>query len=377
MSQFIYVIGDIGLSGDVEARIAADADYRIVQFPKEESGAVIIGNLENAITDRLEARPFKWACLRSAPLTVRGLRGLTIGVQANNHVCDFGDQGAADTRAHLHAGGIRTVGYGNTLDEAVRATCIEVGGRRLAVVALCCPTTNGENLATHWGPGVAPLGMRLTQESIAAARAQADIVIAYMHWGEERNHNPTPDQIRVGHGAVEAGADLVVGCHAHVVQSYECYQGKWIFYGLGNYLFAPVAYRETTATGALVEGRMEQKPANCESLVVRFTLGNSATNPLELSSIQAVRFDERYNVAPVGLSGLTAPLVEMNKRLGRYVATHRTWLRSRDEPTLRCRMRNGVLSYFYDRGPISDADLRHPRLKSWQHLRRAAAALFG
>jgi len=90
----------------------------------------------------------------------------------------------------------------------------------------------GEN----W-PGIAVLNELNLREAIAAARAQADVVIAMPHWGPEDDILPDDNQMHYARLAVEAGADLVVGNHTHVVQAVEQIDGVQVFYGLGNFIF--------------------------------------------------------------------------------------------------------------------------------------------
>ena len=82
-----------------------------------------------------------------------------------------------------------------------------------------------------------PHGFAAAKEDILKARSQADLVVLYAHWGEEYRERPGQTIEEQAHQLIEAGADLIIGSHPHVIQSTELYQGKKIYYSLGNFLF--------------------------------------------------------------------------------------------------------------------------------------------
>jgi poly-gamma-glutamate synthesis protein (capsule biosynthesis protein) len=79
------------------------------------------------------------------------------------------------------------------------------------------------------------------QDSILSAiksiRDSVDFIIVVIHWGKEREYHPDKKQTTMGHALINAGADLVVGHHPHVLQPIEKYRGKYIAYSLGNFVF--------------------------------------------------------------------------------------------------------------------------------------------
>ena len=325
---------------------------------------MVVANLECALTESGQPKPYKYATLRSSPQTVTALDRLQVAVLGNNHISDFGDSGAQETEKTLRAAGIQTVGYGSNLEEAVAPVVVERAGMRLAVVSFCCPTTNGENLATHTSAGVVPLGRELLRRSITAARPHADAVLVYMHWGCEQVHDPVPDQIRLGRQAVEFGADAVVGCHPHVIQSYECYRGRWIFYGLGNFLLGSVETRSVCPDGTIRTETHRQALRNRQSLVVRFSVKPHASDGrLALETVMPVEFAEDYVPRSIPKERLTADIDQLNARLGRYTRAHQAELQRDDEPVFRAEIRNGRLVYFYNAETIGHHDRQPlPRL---------------
>lgn len=182
--------------------------------------------------------------------------GFTAVTLAGNHITDLGGVGIADTRDELRRLGLRFTGAGATLSEASAPTYLQVQGRRIALLSFNC--VGPENAwATQDGPGCAyvrvetadgspiapsaplehpdPASVAAMQDSIADARAHADFVIVALHKGIV--HTPAllaPYERPLAHAAIDAGCDIVVGHHAHIVRGIEIYRGKPIFHGLGN-----------------------------------------------------------------------------------------------------------------------------------------------
>jgi capsule synthesis protein PGA_cap len=354
----LWVAGDVCLAGEPEQTLPAVTDtVWDGLLPQRRATDVLIANLENALTSLGTPRPFKWANLRAAPESVRLLRGLDVAVLSNNHVSDFGEVGVNQTLETLALEGISAVGYGANLGAAASPLIVRRNGARLAVVAQCCPTTNGENYATHTTAGVPTLSVQLLRDQIAAARAQADAVIVYLHWGCEDAHDAVPDQVRLGRLAVRFGADAVVGCHGHVIQSYECYNGRWVFHGLGNFLFGPLTFRTTSPEGSPIVARHEQLPRNKESLIAQFELIDGRPGErLRLVNVQSVRFGEDFIARHIPQAALSFDLDAVNRRLARYAALHAWELQDEGEPVFQATVRNGILAYWYARPPIRQTD---------------------
>lgn len=137
---------------------------------------------------------------------------------ANNHSSDYGKQSYDDTLAALDAEGIEAFGHD-------RIAYMDVNGVKVALIGTY-------ELAEHEG-------IRQSMEAnIQAARdAGAQLVLVYVHWGVEREYVPNATQVHLGHAAIDAGADLVIGSHPHVIQGWEVYEGRYIVYSLGNFCF--------------------------------------------------------------------------------------------------------------------------------------------
>lgn len=164
--------------------------------------------------------------------------GIDIVTLANNHVLDFGREALEDTCATLEEAGIPYVGAGKDLDRAKQLEILEVHGKKIGFLgasrvipeASWAASESRSGLLTTYDPAI------LLKE-IEAARPQCDYLVVYVHWGIERNDKPETYQKNMGRQYIDAGADLVIGAHPHVLQGIEYYNGKPIVYSLGNFVF--------------------------------------------------------------------------------------------------------------------------------------------
>lgn len=166
--------------------------------------------------------------------------GIDIVDLANNHCYDFGKQAFLDTLDTLKGAGIEYMGAGRNIDEASKPVYYIIEGRKIAYVA----ATRAEQYiltpeATSTEPGVMPCyDPDAFIEVIKEAKQNADIVIANIHWGIEDCNWLEDVQPETAHQYVDAGADLIVGSHAHCLQGIEFYNGVPIIYNLGNFWFS-------------------------------------------------------------------------------------------------------------------------------------------
>lgn len=166
--------------------------------------------------------------------------GFDVMSVATNHIkncglMDCGNQAFFDTLDNLRRVGIIPVGAGTDHDEAMQPVVVEVNGVHFGIVSL--GQIEPMAFAGKDQPGIAVLNPENLRTAIAAARQVADVVIAMPHWGPEDVPWPTYIQRDLARQLVEAGADLVVGNHTHVVQGWQEIDGMPVFYGLGNFVF--------------------------------------------------------------------------------------------------------------------------------------------
>lgn len=194
-------------------------------------------NLEAPVI-KSQATPIKKSgpCLGVAPTTIEVLKdaGFDVFTLANNHFFDQGQTGVDSTINESALYGIKTVGGGNTKDDARRFLLLEKEGKRIAIINAC---EHEFSVADETHGGSNPLDLISMQEDIAAARKEADFVVLILHGGIEHYHYPTPRMKRWYRHFVDLGADAVINHHQHCINGCEVYKGKPIFYGLGNFFF--------------------------------------------------------------------------------------------------------------------------------------------
>lgn len=191
--------------------------------------------------------------LRLLPiLEEAGIDGVTL---ANNHILDAGVPGLEETLEHLQEAGISYAGAGPDLDASREPMTFDLGGITVGVLSYQGVPSYEWAWAAEDSPGTAPLQEDLMKEDIERLRPEVDLVIVMPHWGVEYTTPPEPEQVEFAHALVDAGADLVVGGHAHWPKGIEIYEGKQIFYGTGNFLFDQ-SWSEETSTGIFAEATL-------------------------------------------------------------------------------------------------------------------------
>jgi hypothetical protein len=211
-----------------------------------------IANFENPAPDAF--RFHKSGTVFSAnPAYIEGLvnAGLDYVSLANNHIRDAGARGVLETIAHLDGFGIGHSGAGADLAAARTPALLEAGGVTVAILGY--DTIAGGYFAGADRAGSAPLTAENVRADVAAARtAGADLVIVFPHWGTEYDPTPFAGQRKLARAAIDAGADMVIGNHAHWAAGMELHAGKPIWYALGNFVFDQ-SWSEPTMEGITLE----------------------------------------------------------------------------------------------------------------------------
>lgn len=179
----------------------------------------------------LKADPRHASSIANAGFDVVGL--------GNNHAMDYGYAAMASMRATLSKLGVGTCGAGANYDEAASpATYIVKKSKSIAVLSfLAFKTPGGLWKCTPAGaktPGVATVPPGKVASLVRSAKKSASFVLVWLHWGLERKTVPEAFQVKLGRSFIDAGADCVLGAHPHVLQGAEVYNGKPVFYSLGN-----------------------------------------------------------------------------------------------------------------------------------------------
>ncbi len=246
--------GDIHFEGRVAALLTRPDGLADVR-PLLETADVAVVNLESAITDRgsPEAKIYHF---RTSPraLSLLADAGVDVVSMANNHSVDFGPDGLTDTLAAQAASPVPVVGIGRNAAQAFAPAVLERQGLRIAVIA----STQVNDLtvtkypATDTQPGVAGnLRNDRLLAAVAAARAAADVVVVFLHWGTDYTTCPDSAQVATATALEKAGVDVVVGGHAHRVQGSGWLGRAYVGYGLGNFVWLNTRGEADTRSGVL------------------------------------------------------------------------------------------------------------------------------
>ena len=223
-----------------------------------QSADILMINNEFAYTDRGTALAGKAYTFRANPSRVALMSdlGADIVSVANNHVYDYDEIGLLDTLNTLSLAEMPYVGAGVNLEEAKKPAYFIIGGRKIAIVAATQieRTLNYTKEATGVEPGVMKcLHPEAFCETIREAKANADFVLVFPHWGTEGNANYGADQVALARAFVEAGADAIIGGHTHCLQTVEYMDDVPIFYSLGNYWFSTTGNMPATYDTGLAQ----------------------------------------------------------------------------------------------------------------------------
>lgn len=257
--------------------------------------------------------------------TVRALKasGITAVSLANNHTMDLGTEGLEETLGVLDRASLARTGAGLDLSEAERPLVWEIPlGKRTARVAVFSGFEYRKNYdekfefyAAPGVPGVNPLDPKRFEIAVHSLKSRIPgvFVIAFPHWGKNYAWK-TAEQVRLAHALVDAGADLVLGHGAHQVQEMEAYRGRWIVYGLGNFLFhspgrygsrkAPpysfVARLELAEKGETPQKTLRLYPIQCDNTVTGFR--TRPVNPREFTELRTLLIQRIDGKSASGIS---------------------------------------------------------------------------
>jgi poly-gamma-glutamate synthesis protein (capsule biosynthesis protein) len=216
------------------------------------SADLAVANFENPAPDAFHYHT-QGTVFSADPRLIKGLRdaGIDIVSIGNNHIGDAGAKGILDTIKNLRANGIKPTGAGANLAAARKPAMVTIDGTTVAILGY-------DTIAKYYaaGPskaGSAQLSPSVVRTDIRKARAAgADVVIVYPHWGTEYSPRPFAAQQALARSIIDAGADMVIGNHAHWVGAMEIYKGRPIWYALGNFVFDQ-DWSEPTMEGITLE----------------------------------------------------------------------------------------------------------------------------
>lgn len=270
----ISFVGDISLADNFE--IIPYYDFRgegvfgilsTEVVDRMKNSDIMVANNEFAVTNSND-KINKLYNFKAKPerLNIYKEMGVDLVSTANNHVYDYGEEGLLDTIKYLEEYDIPNVGAGSNINEAKEAYYFIAGGYKFSFISasraeknVVTPNADENKPGIFWC-----YDSDLLIGTIKEEKEKSDFVIVLIHWGREDSHELEDVQKETGKLYIDAGADLIIGAHAHVLQGFEFYNNKLIAYNLGDFIFN----RESKDTGILSinidkNGNMEYEFVPC------------------------------------------------------------------------------------------------------------------
>ena len=247
--------GDVHTAGRLTERFLQPETALAPVAPLLEGADLTVVNLETAVTDRGTAED-KSFTFRAPPSVFDALRvaGVDVVSMANNHGVDFGPVGLADSLDAARQRSFPVVGLGADDTAAFAPYLVTLRGERIAVLAadqVADSTVRRYSAGPGQGGVASAFDTDRLLQAVASARQQADTVVVYLHWGQEEQSCPTRLQRDLAQQLAQAGADVVVGTHAHQLQGAGWLGRTYVAYGLGNFVWWRSLSEVSVETGVL------------------------------------------------------------------------------------------------------------------------------
>lgn len=262
-------VGDIMLDRGVEAIVNNYDNYRypfLKTFEILKSADLAFGNLEGPISDGGQKQGSIYS-FRFNPEAVEGLKfaGFDVLSLANNHILDYGREALEDTISILKENNIIPIGAGENYLEANSPVIKELrgstGSSQVKIAFLGYALMNPKSYeASKDYSGISSFELSRVENEVKMIKTLsiADIIVVSFHWGEEYQTRSNKKQQEIGRALAEAGADLIIGHHPHVVQELERYKNSWIAYSLGNFIFDQ-NFSDETMNGLMLKAEIQDK----------------------------------------------------------------------------------------------------------------------
>jgi poly-gamma-glutamate synthesis protein (capsule biosynthesis protein) len=249
--------GDVHFESPIRERLAASPSSVLAPVARVLGRAdIAMVNLETAVTSRGAPAPKEYV-FRAPASAFSALKsgGVDLVTVANNHGMDYGTTGLQDTLVAGRRAGVPVVGAGRTDEQAYAPHRVTVRGQRIAIIG--ATQVLDDHLISAWTAGPGKMGLASAKNearlvrAVRSARRTSDTLVVYLHWGVELEGCPTRAQTSLARTLVAAGADVVVGSHAHVLLGAGKLKRALVAYGLGNFVF--YASREVTSQSGVLE----------------------------------------------------------------------------------------------------------------------------
>lgn len=250
--------GDVHFEGIVRSRLDASPSLPFAPIaPVLRRADLAMVNLETTVSYRGSPTPGKEYTFRAPPTAFLALKsgGVDVATIANNHGVDYGITSLLDTLRYAKRYHVPLVGGGLNAAQAYGPYRVTIKGQRIAILA--ASQVIDSNLISLWTAGAGKPGIAQAYDlkkliaSVKAARKRSDTVVVYVHFGIERQGCPSSLQIDTARRLVAAGADIVVGSHAHQQQGAGRLGRAFVDYGLGNFVWYSQGSTASTTTGVL------------------------------------------------------------------------------------------------------------------------------
>ena len=253
-------------------------------YPIFRKSSIVLGNLEGPFARKAdkEERNFSY---KVDPKNARILRraGFNVMNLANNHLLDCGRQGVLESFTALKKHGIKFIGAGINEEHSHQPSIMQAGKFKIGLLGYYW---NSRTAAHINKPGSAIDSREHLANDICKLRTLADRIVVTIHWGIPYDQFPSDEDQEKAHFAIDCGADIVIGHHPHIIQPFEVYKNRPIFYSIGNFAFG-------------------SGNSNAESIVLSVNFEDTFTNIIIFPAYIKNR-DQRVNYQPKILTGRAA-----------------------------------------------------------------------
>lgn len=266
-SKIVFLaVGDIMLDRGVESKINKEGkgDFKfpflkITDYLKKAD--ILFGNLESIISNK-GRKVGSINSFRADPKAIEGLvyAGFDVLSVANNHTFDYSGDGMKDSFQRLKEAGIDYIGGGFNEKEAFSLEIKEIKNTKIGFLAYSnlgpkSWKATKEIIGISW---IDEKDLQELKKDTEDAKKEVDILIVSFHWGDEYSSSPNSFQVSFAKALIDAGANLIIGHHPHVIQPVEKYKDGWIAYSLGNFVF-DMGFSKETMEGLLLEVIIKDK----------------------------------------------------------------------------------------------------------------------
>lgn len=240
-AQFTFV-GDMMLGRAVKTKSELnnyEGIFKDVSYLWKDS-QYVSGNVESALLDNPNdfVKSDKEIHLYAETKVAKLLKdnGFTMANLSNNHLGDFGRDGVISTINAVKTAGLNYVGAGKNIEDAASYDIQEVNGIKVATLSIS-DIVPKDFSANRTEPGILSTKYPGYNRLVYEASQEADLVVVNLHWGVEYGVDISEQQEKIGQALIDAGADVIIGSHPHVLQPVQTYKDGVIFYSMGNFVF--------------------------------------------------------------------------------------------------------------------------------------------